>query len=539
MFAHSMKARLMAIITAGISILLIVSIGSILSLIGKIGEYEYLLEEQVRHEREINAMNLDFKTQVQEWKNVLVRGQDPASLDEYWGRFTQLQRTIQARSNELVGYVESPQVRPIIQQFQRSHAQLGISYTAGFEVFTASGFDHVVGDQSVSGIDREPTRLLQEAADMLSAESERIAAALITSSRSMALSSQAAVVGVAALIILIVWMTIKSSFIRPLQALMGVVHQFADGNFRQHLDTSRTDELGKLTADLANMQREIAQIIGAVQTTSTELNLASENINRAASDIARHTGETESCTDQVAAAVTEMTQTVKEVAGNAHQVAASAEDADLASRSGLQVMDQTIASISALSSEVNKVAHAMDQLEKDTASVGTVLGVIKGIAEQTNLLVLNAAIEAARAGDQGRGFAVVADEVRALARRTQESTAQIQKIIHTVQSGAASAASAMRQGREQSQSTVSLAAETGKSIREITGAISKIKDMVMHIATAAEQQSYATEEINKNVINVVNLVQSSHQSAQYSTDIANTLEGTSTMISGLVKKFKV
>jgi len=205
----------------------------------------------------------------------------------------------------------------------------------------------------------------------------------------------------------------------------------------------------------------------------------------------------------------------------------------------LVVMERTVESIASLSEEVSNVAGSMDQLEKDTASVGAVLDVIKGIAEQTNLLALNAAIEAARAGEQGRGFAVVADEVRALARRTQESTAEIQHIIETVQSGAANAASAMRKGKEQSANTVEMAAETGKSIREISDAMSRIRDMVNHIATAAEEQSYATEEINRNIVNVATLVQSSHESAQHAGGIARELDVTSEKIRGQVQRFKV
>ncbi len=428
---------------------------------------------------------------------------------------------------------------PALQAFERAHTQLGVRYAAGRDAYVASGFDYGAGDQSVAGVDREPTRLLKEASAEHALTNEGIAAELVESGASVALWAEIGVLSAALLCIIGITITVKSSFIKPLHKLMEVVGKFSEGYFNQSISTDRTDELGKFTRDLANMQNEIALIVGAVQSTSLELNQASEEINKSATAISRHTGETEACTDQVAAAITEMSQTVQEVAGSANQVASSAEQADVASQKGLEVMDQTIESIRKLSNEVNTVAGVMDQLEKDTASIGAVLDVIKGIAEQTNLLALNAAIEAARAGEQGRGFAVVADEVRALAKRTQESTLEIQHIIETVQSGAAGAAGAMRQGREQSRITVDMATDTGKSIKEITEAIGHIKGMVLHIATAAEEQSYATEEINKNVINVVTLVQSSHKSAQQATHIANGLDATSSKITELVKRFKV
>lgn len=181
----------------------------------------------------------------------------------------------------------------------------------------------------------------------------------------------------------------------------------------------------------------------------------------------------------------------------------------------------------------------MEKLEQETNRIGEVLNVIKGVAEQTNLLALNAAIEAARAGDQGRGFAVVADEVRALARRTQESTAEIQQIIDAVQSGAVGAVTAMQASRDKTRRTVELATQSGEEIRHISSAITRILDMNTQIATAAEEQSYAAEEINRNVVKVVGLVRQANRSAQQSTEIANSLDATSQQLSGQIAHFKV
>ncbi len=529
----------MTAIVSGIILLSLVSLTAIGSLNGKVGEYRELIDVQVAQEREIHSINLGFKTQVQEWKNVLLRGQDVSRRDDYWNRFTRLHNDIQTRSRALLDGMAAGEARSTVQSFQRSHQQLLALYQTGLDAFNATGLDHTAGDTAVSGIDREPTALLQEAADMLSAQNQATAAELSQSSQQLATLAMIAVFCVALLILLVSWQTIRRGIIAPLQALMRVIHNLSDGNFRQSLTSSRKDELGKLTRDLAFMQSQIAAIIGAVQTTSDELSAASQDINRSANEISRHTSDTEVCTDQVASAITEMSQTVQEVAGNANNVASSAEQVDKASAEGMQIMDRTISAMNDLSGEVENVSQAMAQLEQDTAAIGTVLDVIRGIAEQTNLLALNAAIEAARAGEQGRGFAVVADEVRALASRTQDSTAEIQRMIETVQGGAANAAAAMRQGQQRTLSTVELAHSSGRSLQEVSQAITHIKDMITHIATAAEEQTYATEEINKSVINVVDLVQASRRSAQESTQTANTLDDTSARMTELVRKFSV
>lgn len=529
----------MSVIVGGIALLSIVSLTAIWSLTGKVSEYRELIDVQVAQEREIHIINLNFKIQVQEWKNVLLRGQDPSRRDDYWRRFNDLHQTIQTRTQTLLNALTPGPARSTVQSFQSSHQQLLPRYQAGLDAFNASGFDHAAGDSAVSGIDREPTALLQDAADILSEQNEAIAISLSSSSQQLASLTVVAVLGVALLILLITWQTIRRGFVAPLQALMTAIHNLSEGNFRQSLDSSRKDELGKLTRDLAFMQSQIADIIGAVQSTSDELGEASRHINQSANDIARHTGDTEVCTDQVATAITEMSQTAQEVAGNANNVASSAEQVDKASSEGMAIMGRTIAAMNDLSGEVDGVSQAMARLEQDTAAIGGVLDVIRGIAEQTNLLALNAAIEAARAGEQGRGFAVVADEVRALASRTQDSTAEIQRMIETVQGGAASAAAAMRQGQERTLNTVDLAQASGKSLEEVSQAITHIKDMITHIATAAEEQTYATEEINKNVINVVNLVQASRKSASQSTQTAGLLEDTSARMSELVRKFSV
>jgi methyl-accepting chemotaxis protein len=534
-----MQTRLLFIVTGGLAILLIVASISIASLNGRLHEYQALINDNIASERQINQLNYQFKTQVQEWKNVLLRGYDDSNRNKYWDRFKKLQDDIQNEGRQTVSSLPNGQSRNLVSDFLAAHNTMGSKYQSGFDDFSAADYDSKVGDAAVKGIDREPSKKLKAAANEISREVAELAKELQAGTTSMIIWAEISVILVALLVVAVLSMTLKKSFLSPLKSVMQDIRHFADGDFSQNIDKGRIDELGELARNLGHMQEEIVTIITAVQSTSTELNDASARISSTAGEINDQTGKTDHYMDQVATAMHEMSMTVQEVATNASGAADAAQAADSSARGGLVVMEKTISSINSLSGEVDKVSGAMDKLEADTASVGAVLDVIKGVAEQTNLLALNAAIEAARAGEQGRGFAVVADEVRGLAQRTQESTEEIQQIIETVQSGAAAAVRAMRESKEQTSATVDLASEAGESIRNITESISSIRDMNTQIATAAEEQSYAAEEISKNVVNVTELAQEAHQSSRHASEIASGLDKTSGELSQLITRFKV
>jgi methyl-accepting chemotaxis protein len=325
-------------------------------------------------------------------------------------------------------------------------------------------------------------------------------------------------------IIVLVLITLKNKFVTPLMAVIKHLELLSQGNFGTRLRLNQEGELGELNRNIDRMQDSLIAVIESVKQSSGTLSKASRKISDTAQDIAGDTHNTHQSTDQVAAAINEMSSTVQEVANNASGAANAAQDADMSARKGMTIMQDTIASIQQLSAEVDNVSNAMNLLETETGRIGGVLDVIKNVAEQTNLLALNAAIEAARAGEQGRGFAVVADEVRALAKRTQESTAEIQHIIHAVQQGASKAMQAMKVSQDKTHSTSEMAGQAGQAIGEITHAVARIHDMNTQIATAAEEQSYAAEEINKNVVRVVHLVENAAANAQKSTQVAHELD---------------
>ncbi len=305
---------------------------------------------------------------------------------------------------------------------------------------------------------------------------------------------------------------------RPIRLAVRAMQQAErDGDLTLRLDDQRQDELGEMATGFNGF-------MGRIRTLMAEVGRSSDEVSRAAAQMAQVTDATRHGvlrqrqeTDQVATAIQEMSATVEEVARSAASAAETAELAGNASAKGREVVEQSISTIDTLAREVTHAAEVIERLERHSGEIGQVLEVIRGVAEQTNLLALNAAIEAARAGEQGRGFAVVADEVRTLASRTQASTEEIRRMIERIQSGTSEAVVVMDKGRAQAEASVSQAAQAGQALQEIANAVSRINDMNAQIAAAAEQQSSVAEEIS---LNINNITQVGQQTAEGSEQVA-------------------
>ncbi|WP_104402800.1 methyl-accepting chemotaxis protein [Vibrio penaeicida] len=287
------------------------------------------------------------------------------------------------------------------------------------------------------------------------------------------------------------------------------------------------------------MGESIKQIIGNINTSSAALTDLSGQLESSSNQVNRSSESQMMQLEQVATAMNEMTATVAEVAQNAMQASTSSNDASESSTQGLGVVSQMNTDINLLVNNIESVQSSILEVEKETMNVGGILDVIRGIAEQTNLLALNAAIEAARAGEQGRGFAVVADEVRNLANKTQESTNEIQSMISVLQEQAKQSVSLMEENAENAKKTLVKSDEASQSLQVIQEEISKIQDMNNQIATAAEEQSHVATDINENVVNVNDLARSTVQDVQGNVQTALELNSVSSELQRSVNRFKV
>ncbi|CAM3613951.1 Methyl-accepting chemotaxis protein McpS [Vibrio aerogenes CECT 7868] len=347
------------------------------------------------------------------------------------------------------------------------------------------------------------------------------------------LSVIAVVLGVAAAYLLTVTIT------KPIHRAVDAANQLAQGDLTIQIGQTSRDETGLLLNAVQNTANHLKQMMSTISGASAELASASEELAAVTEQTSKGIVQQESETEMVATAMNEMTATVHDVADNAAKAADAARDADQEAKSGASVVGRTIESINALSENVNHSSQKLHEVEQEVLNISKILDVIREIADQTNLLALNAAIEAARAGEQGRGFAVVADEVRSLASRTQDSTCEIQNIIEELQSGTKGTVEAMSQGKEQAKLCVEQAAETTESLHTIIHAISVINDMNIQIASAAEEQSSVAESINENVVNVKQIAEENAVASNQTQSSSNEIARLADQLHQLVAQFKV
>lgn len=306
----------------------------------------------------------------------------------------------------------------------------------------------------------------------------------------------------ALLVGIIAALLITRQITRPLQETLAVVERIASGDLSHNIQVTRRDELGVLQQGIQRMGTTLRELISGIRDGVTQIASAAEELSAVTEQTSAGVNSQKIETDQVATAMHEMTATVQEVARNAEQASQAASAADGQAREGDKVVAEAIAQIERLADEVARSTDAMAHLQQESNKIGSVMDVIKAVAEQTNLLALNAAIEAARAGEAGRGFAVVADEVRGLAQRTQKSTEEIEGLVAGLQNGTQQVANVMNNSRSLTDSSVELTRKAGVSLENITRTVSNIQSMNQQIAAAAEQQSAVAEEISRSIVNV-------------------------------------
>jgi len=326
----------------------------------------------------------------------------------------------------------------------------------------------------------------------------------------------------------------------PLKQVVARAKAIASGDLTgSALKSKGHDELAELTGAVNDMSRNLKDIVQQIAGSAQHIGSSSEELSAITEQTSQSIYEQQSQTEQVATAMNEMSATVHEVSKNIIGTAQSADEANTETSEGRQVVEEAIRAIQQLAGQVETAAEVIHRLEQDSENISAVMDVIRGVAEQTNLLALNAAIEAARAGEQGRGFAVVADEVRTLAGRTQESTEEINQVIEKLQSGSRKAVEVMYKSREESQSVVEQARKAGTSLSAISTAVARINDMSTQIASAAEEQSATTEEINRNITNISEMANETSTGAQQTATASGDLARLGAELQEVVGQFRV
>ena len=520
---RSLRQQTLALMLGSLLLMLLVSLVITLTLAGSVNSYQSLLERPLASASLINRANLEFKTQVQEWKNVLLRGANNADRSKYWSQFEASEAAVQATLQEISALDIDSAQQAEARQLMQKHQALGSAYRNSLRAFETSGLEPTAGDQAARGIDRDFSEHLSDLALRLNQQAQQQSVQINQA------ASSALWVGLVSLCVAAVLIGVLSQWlgnrrlVNPITHLIRQIEQLSLGRLGQPIKSHRADELGTL-ARAANQLRDFLEdTFGQLKRSTGELDRASGELNTIATRMAQGSRDQFSRTDQVATAMQEMSASAVQVAQHAAEAAHAADDVDSNAQQSAAVMQQTIAAMQAMLQQINHTTEVIQRLEGDSSRIGKVLDVIQGIAEQTNLLALNAAIEAARAGEAGRGFAVVADEVRTLAQRTAESTSEIQQIINDVQTGAGEAVKAIASGQAQSENSMQQVNQAGERLQQITLAIEAVRDMNRQISTAADEQTSVAEDISRNITEITDIAAANQKEVDSTSRASQTL----------------
>lgn len=502
----SIAAQIIAVLIVGAVVTFSITLTTEISVIKQAEGFQQLLEQDAQRGIDILELNIAFKTQVQEWKNTLIRGGNVQDREKYWGRFLDKEKAILAKVEYLESEIENLETKRLLQEFIVAYPPMMAAYKNAFQAFLRSSDLHV-SDRQIRGIDREPTALLNNAAKIYLNDLVVQSVATVDANKRTTQIAIPVLVITQVLVLAAIIILMRNVFIKPIRAQLVQLKKLNAKDFSSSNVSANKNEFGQLSLATDQVRMTVVEMLVELEQSTLMITNMANNVSRSSGGIAATCGEVHGSMDSAMTAMSQIHREIEVISGNAEKAVASAQSVRQQTSVGMKKIRATESAMESLTTDLEAASEAVLDLEGKVSGVGRVLEVIVSITEQTNLLALNAAIEAARAGEHGRGFAVVADEVRALAQKTQTSASEIRNIIQASQASTQHVVAAMSDGVEQAKITLGLSGEASQAIAAIESVVEKVDLLNQDISSHSTEHKKALSEIKNALSHIRESVQ--------------------------------